>query len=293
MTHAPTRRTSRRRCDQFTHPGRPGVEGRERGGARREAEAEDAPAPPRRRRPCSVLNGNGVAGLGRERALPARAARLRDGAAARKRCAERADAGLLPHADLLRQAADGREGGGERALEALRAGRRRGRCRRTRSCGRSTRARCCSSSSGETFHNQIVAPRRRAAGAEAPAAERPLRRRARASSCSSRSCTGCRSSSRCRRCSSARRIPDTLLRRQAVAALLDRRSTTTRRSGSSSGPAPASTGGSRRPTCRTRRSSPTAASSATLKGRDVLALLHGLAPAHGRAARPRPRATGS
>ena len=125
--------------------------------------------------------------LRRERLVPARAARLRDGAAARQRRAERADAELLPHADLLRQA--------RRRARRRRRTRSRssscpptsGRCRRTRSCARSTRARCSSSSLGETFHNELVTPAAAAAGAGARAADRPLRRDDGARACCSRS----------------------------------------------------------------------------------------------------------
>ena len=72
----------------------------------------------------TVLNGNGVAGRGRERELPARPARLHHAAAARERAAERADPGLLPLADLLRPDPEEREGRGARAEEARRARRR-------------------------------------------------------------------------------------------------------------------------------------------------------------------------
>src|SRR5262249_59062289 len=96
-------------------------EGRERGCARPQDEDEDAaPAEDdgdgaeRQRRPR----------LGRERELPARAAGLPDGAAAQRPRAERADLAVLPLADLLRQEAEGRQGGGCRPAEADAAGRR-------------------------------------------------------------------------------------------------------------------------------------------------------------------------
>ena len=79
-------------------------------------------------------------GLGGERVEPARAARLPDRPAAGEPLAERPDAGLLPHADLLRQASEGLGGGRELRREAVRALGRPSAARRTRSCGRSTRA---------------------------------------------------------------------------------------------------------------------------------------------------------
>ena len=68
-----------------------------------------------------MLNGNGVAGSAADASFRLAQQRLRDGPAAGEPAAERADAGLLPHADLLRQAPEGLGGGGERAVEALRA----------------------------------------------------------------------------------------------------------------------------------------------------------------------------
>ena len=68
-------------------------------------------APPPSSVTVTVLNGNGVAGVGGERVVPARPARLQGAAAAEQPRAERADAGLLPHADLLRPSADAGEGG--------------------------------------------------------------------------------------------------------------------------------------------------------------------------------------
>ena len=81
-----------------------------------QGEAEGAPAPPPSKTSVLVLNGNGVAGSAANAGLPAAAARLRDGAAARERLAERADAGLLPHEDLLRQA---EQAGSKAAANAL------------------------------------------------------------------------------------------------------------------------------------------------------------------------------
>ena len=76
-------RRSSRPSQTFTNPDVAVVEGRERGGARQEAQDEDAAAVARST--VTVLNGNGVAGCGGERVVPARPARLPD--AARRRTA--------------------------------------------------------------------------------------------------------------------------------------------------------------------------------------------------------------
>src|SRR5262249_57603387 len=96
-------------------------EGRERGCARPQDEDEDpgtaedvGDGAERQRRP----------GLCRERELSARAAGLPDGAPSERPRAERADLAVLPLADLLRQEAEGRQGGGRRPTEGDAAGRR-------------------------------------------------------------------------------------------------------------------------------------------------------------------------
>ena len=63
-------------------------------------------------------------GLGGERLEPARAARLPHRPAAREPFAERPDAGVLPHPDLLRQAPEGVGGRGELGRQAVRSLRR-------------------------------------------------------------------------------------------------------------------------------------------------------------------------
>ena len=208
-----------------------------------------------------MLNGNGVAGSAANGAYLLRPARLRDGAAAGERVAERADAGLLPHDDLLRQAPDGLPGGRERALQGDRALDGRRRSPRIRSCVRSTPGRCSPWSSARRSTTSSSAP---TPTPSAPKHEAPnVRYDASMGLDLAEAATGpaCRSRSRCRRCSSARRIRTTSTATSPLASTGSTSGTIRRRSGSSSGRAPASTGGSRRRTCRTRRSWPTGASS--------------------------------
>ena len=98
------RRTSGRRCRSSRTP-TSSRRRRRRGRAEREAEAAADKAPPPRETTITVLNGNGVTGLGRHGQLPALAARLPDGLPARRQERERAELGLLQDADPLRQGA--------------------------------------------------------------------------------------------------------------------------------------------------------------------------------------------
>ena len=219
-------------------------------------EAEDAGAGAKTT--VTVLNGNGVAGLGRERELPARPARLHHAAAARERW-------------------------------------RRTRRRRTTSTRRSTstRARRASKAAASALE-KLVEPADVAAAAEGPGAARarpgrdahgrrradvpqPARDPAAAGagrrSTSRRTCATTPSAGRePARAVSSDQVPFTLdgadgaraLARTRTPATATRRRgstgstrSTTRRSGSSSAPAPASTGASRRPTARRARRSPT------------------------------------
>ena len=98
-------------------------------------------------------------GLRRERELPARPARVPDAAAAGQRRAERADAGLLPLADLLRREAEDAKLAAQ-ALEKLVEPADVRPLPRARRSGRSTRARCCSFVIGPDVprHDRRTAP---------------------------------------------------------------------------------------------------------------------------------------
>ena len=123
------RRTSRQARDDFTHPDVAVAEGRERRRAREKLKPK-VPAPPPRRRGHRPERQR-RRGLGGERAVPAGAARLRDGAAAGERDAERADCRTT---STRRSTTTRRQPGAKAAATRSRSSSFRptsGRCRRT------------------------------------------------------------------------------------------------------------------------------------------------------------------
>ena len=226
-------------------------------------------------------------GLGGERVVPARAARLPHGAAAGNLSPNAPTQGYF-HTQIYY---DKRQKGSEAAANALakllRSLGRPPAAQGSEAASRSTPASMLMVVVGETFHDQLVTQPPPAPAPTHQAAERPLRSVGRArpaeaarepGAVHARGADGAR----------AELVPRHAVRRQAACGSTgSTRSTTRRPCGSSSRPAPASTGGSRRRTCRTRRSSPTRASSATIRGREFQLYYSGLEPAHGRAPRAR------
>ena len=285
----------RRPGHQFTHPDVGVLEGGQRRRARHEAEAEE------RRRGAAVaktsvlvLNGNGVAGSAANGSYLLRQQGYVTVLPPGNALAERADARATstPRSTTTTHQT-GAQAAARRAREAVRPGRRRPAAEEPRSCARSTRGRCSSSSSARRSTTSSSRPPPAPPAADARPAVRALRR-----------------DHRPRPARAARApVPFTLevptvleaaprtrrpVRRHRGAALLDRQGRA--REGGPARlrrPAPGRVLGDRGDrTCRTRRCSPTGASS-TAQGPRVPALLLRLEPAHGRAARRTTAATGS
>ena len=247
----------------------------------------------RRQTTVTVLNGNGVAGLGRERVATCSASAATSPSLPPNGQPANAPTQDYFHTKIYYDPAQKRREGRGAAGRASLIGSRptSSRCRRTSRC----RARPRRDADGRRRHDlprRARAGRRRRPTPKHAAAERPLRPGATALDLLQPLASRCPFPLSSPDGARAHLVPGHRLRRRAGAALLDRRAqhkavrlvVPDRRQ--------RVLGRSRRPTGRTRRCSPTRASGTPRRPR-VRPLLHRLAPAHGRAARARRDATGS